>query len=453
MMLGPSLPAAFAGSLARAPWSYKLWMLAGSRERFFERLIKDYGDFVQYRGLVNFYLINHPVLVKQVLQGTHGDFDKNSPLYDRFRRSFGKGLVVAEGSSWKRRRSVVQQLMGPGQIKSYFDLMVDSAESVAMSWTPCSREGTVFDISPAMDRLTLEIVGRSLFQDGFDHARESIRRWTKSIDQFSSKAPLPVVRSAWFPSLLNRRLKKTLEEFHGFIQGMIDKSRSGDSSKGLLSLLCHSEPGEEHPQLTDEEIRDEVLGMIVGGHETSSVALTWAWYELSCNPAVEEQLHQELDTVLGDEQIRLDDLPKLTYTRMVIDETLRLHPPFWFENRNVVREVELGGVTLQPGDTVAFSRYALHRHPDFWTDPDSFDPKRFEPGQEENRRSTHAYVPFGGGPRVCVGVHFAVQELIVLLATLARRYRVRVDSTHRHKVSALLTMRPKHGLRVRVDQR
>lgn len=428
-------------------------MLAGSRERFFDRLIEDYGDFVQYRGLINFYLINHPSLVKQVLQGTHEDFDKNSPLYDRFRRAFGKGLVVAEGDSWKRRRSVVQQLMGPKQVKSYFDLMVDSAESLAKSWAPRSRDATVFDISPEMDRLTLEIVGRSLFQDGFDHARESIRRWTHAIDHFSSKAPLPIIRSDWFPSTLNLRLKRTLREFHGFIQEMIDKSRNVDSGDGLLAALCRPDPAGASPQLSDEAIRDEVLGMIIGGHETSSVALTWVWYELSRHPTVVERLHEELEAVLGDAPIRPDDLPRLTYTRMIIDETLRLHPPFWFENRNVVREVELGGVPLQPGDTVAFSRYALHRHPDFWTNPETFDPQRFDPGQEENRRSTHAYVPFGGGPRVCVGVHFAVQELVVLLATLARRYRVQVDPRHCHEVSALLTMRPKHGLRVTVVER
>lgn len=428
-------------------------MLAGSRERFFDRLIRDHGDFVQYRGLIDFYLINHPTLVRKVLQGTHSEFDKQSPLYDRFRRAFGRGLVVAEGSSWKRRRAVVQQLMGPKRAKSYLGLMIDSAEGVAQRWERRSLSGSVFDIAQEMDWLTLEIIGRSLFQDNFDSARESIRRWTKTIDHFSSKAPLPIVRSSWFPSTLNLRLRGTLRSFHGFIQQMIDQGRREEPKNGLLSLLCRADPTGEFPQLSDEEIRDEVLGMIIGGHETSSVALTWVWYELSRHPAVEERLHEELDAVLGDQPIDADDLSNLTYTRMVIDETLRLHPPFWFENRNVMREVDLGGVALTPGNTVVFSRYALHRHPDFWADPETFDPQRFEPGNEENPRSSHAYVPFGGGPRVCVGVHFAVQELVVLLATLARRFRVRVDTAHRHQVHAQLTLRPKHGLRVSVCQR
>ncbi|TWT73633.1 Pentalenene oxygenase [Posidoniimonas polymericola] len=446
-------PAPFAGTPARPPWSHKLWMLAGSRERFFERLIQDYGDFVEYRGPISFYLVNHPALVKQVLQGAHDTFDKNSPLYDRFRRAFGSGLVVAEGESWKRRRAAAQKVLGPRQVEGYCELMVRAAEQAAARWLPLCRRDASFDIAPEMDRLTLEIIGRSLFQDGFDGAQESVQRWTHAIDHFSSKAPLPVIRSAWFPSPLNLRLERTVREFHGFIQRMLDSNRRDGSEGGLLSLLCGGGPDGEAAPLSDAEIRDEVLGMIVGGHETSSVALTWAWYELDRNPAVEQRLLEELDTVLGDRPIESADVPRLTYTRMVIDETLRLHPPFWFENRNVTREVELGGATLRAGDTVAFSRYALHRHPGFWNDPEVFDPNRFSPGKEENRRSTYAYVPFGGGPRVCVGVHFAMQELVVVLATLARKLRIRVDPRHRHEVRALLTMRPKHGLRVRVAQR
>jgi len=429
-----------------------MWMLAGSRERFFETLIQQYGDFVQYRGPVNFYFINHPALIKQVVQSTNDTFDKNSPLYDRFRRAFGQSLVVAEGSQWKRRRTVVQQLMGPTQIRTYFDLMVDSANKVIQQWENAARESAVFDLAPDMDRLTLEIIGRALFQDSFDQSRDAIRDWTLAIDHFSSKPPLPIIRGKWFPSRVNYRLWSTLRDFHRFIQQMIDEQRSS-SNTGLLSLLCHSGEKDGLPRLTDEEIRDEVLGMIIGGHESTSVALTWIWSELDRNPAVESRLHAELDSVLGDRAISLDDIPKLVYTRMVIEETLRLHPPIWFENRNVTREVELGGVMLSPGTMVAFSRYALHRHPGFWKNPDMFDPQRFEPGREENLRSTHAYIPFGGGPRVCVGIHFAMLELIVLLATLARRFRVQVDGSHRHQVSALLTMRPKHGLRVRVSLR
>ena len=444
--------AVFEGTLRKSRWSYKLWMLMNSRELFFEELIRKYGDFVDYRGLINFHLVNHPALVKQVLQQTHDSFDKNSPLYDRFRQAFGKGLVVAEGKPWKKQRGVIQQLMGPRHVQTYFGLMIDSVEEIASVWQSRCGQAIDFDISSDMDQLTLSIIGRALFQDRFDESFDLIRHWTHVIDHYSSKAPLPIIRSPWFPSTLNYRLKITLREFRRFIHSMIDEFRQQKSKSGLLSLLCHQDKDSDSEQLSDEEICDEVLGMIVGGHETSSVALIWAWYELSQNPEVEERLHAELKEVLGDDPITHENASKLTYTRMVIDETLRLHPPFWFENRNVMKEVQLGGELLRPGEMVAFSRYALHRHPDFWNDPDKFDPERFRPDSEENKRSTYAYVPFGGGPRTCVGIHFAVQELIVLLASLARRFKIEVAQDYQHEISALLTMRPKHGLRVRVSR-
>jgi len=431
-----------------------MWMLAGSRERFFEKLVQEYGDFIHYRGVLDFYLVNHPSLVKQVLQQTNDAFDKQSPLYERFRRAFGNGLVVAEGDQWKQRRAIAQQLMGPKSVQAFFELMVASANNTADSWKPHAEKSSVFDMAESMEALTLDIVGRTLFQDEFDAARDDIRGWTKTIDHFSSKPPLPVIRSSWFPSRLNARLRSTLNDFHQFIQSMIDTRRSTPpGSSDLLALLCDWKAPAGEVRLSDEEIRDEVLGMIIGGHETSAVAMTWLWYELSQNPGVERQLHNEIDRILGQRTVTLNDLPNLRYTRMVIDETLRLHPPFWFENRNVAREVQLGGETLAPGAMVLFSRYSLHRHAEFWSFPHTFNPLRFEPGNEENTRSTHAYVPFGGGPRTCVGIHFAVQELIVLLATLAQRYRVRVAGSHRHKVSALLTLRPKHGLPVTVEPR
>ena len=157
--------------------------------------------------------------------------------------------------------------------------------------------------------------------------------------------------------------------------------------------------------------------------------------------------------MLGPGPLALEHLPDLVYARMVIEETLRLHPPFWFENRNVAADVELGGALIPQGSVVVFSRYSLHRHAGFWKDPERFDPERFRPDQEENKRSVCAHVPFGGGPRICIGVHFAMMELLIVLATIARRYNVVLDASHRHEMAAHLTMTPKYGVRVRLEAR
>jgi cytochrome P450 len=446
-------PPPFQGSLARPRLFYRQWMLAGNSALFFDRLVRDFGDFVHYRGLFSFYLVNHPALVKQVLQETNKSFDKNSVIYNRFRNAFGNGLVVAEGDRWRRQRKFMQPLFGPIAVKQFFGLMVDSVCQMSQRWEPACRNGKVFDIADEMNHVTLQIAGRALFHDSFDQTAERIGQWTHVINLYSAKPPLPIVRSLWFPSRINRKLKCALAEFHAFLQEMIERRRTKNDQSDLIGILLHARHEESGEALTDQEIAEEALGMIIGGHETSSSALAWIWCELDRHPAVREKLNAELDEVVGSQPLCVEHLPRLTYTRMVIEETLRLHPPFWFENRNVAADVALGGVRIPQGSVVVFSRYSLHRHTAFWKEPERFDPERFRPGHEENKRSVHACVPFGGGPRICIGVNFAMMELVIVLAVVAQRYKVVLDASHRHEMAAHLTMTPKYGVKVRLVAR
>lgn len=443
----------FTGTLARPPLMYRQWLLAGNRAKFFDTLANDLGDFVHYRGLFSFYLVNHPSLVKQVLMETHKSFDKNSVIYDRFRNAFGNGLVVAEGDRWRRARRLMQPLFGPRAVEQYFELMRDSADQMATRWEPTCQAGQVLDVASEMNHVTLQIAGRALFHDSFDEIAPQISHWTHIINLYSAKPPLPIIRSFWFPSRINRKLKQALAEFNEFLQEMIQRRRESQQSTDLISRLLAARDEETGQPLSDSEIAEEALGMIIGGHETSSSALAWVWCELDQHPEVRDKLHQELAEVIGDGPLQLEHVEQLVYTRMVIEEAIRLHPPFWFENRNVAADVELGGVPIKKGSVVVFSRYSLHRHPGFWKDPERFNPERFRPGAEENKRSVYAYVPFGGGPRICIGIHFAIMELVVVLAVLARRYKVMLDKSHRHEMAANLTMTPKYGVRARLERR
>ncbi|KAA1260073.1 Pentalenene oxygenase [Rubripirellula obstinata] len=445
----------FDGQLVRAPWMYRQWMLAGNPAYFFDRLVNDFGDFVHCRGLFDFYLVNHPSLVKQVLQDTHTSFDKNSLIYDRFRVAFGGGLVVAEGQPWKRRRKSMQPSFGPTTIQHFFDLMVHATDRMTDQWDQDYQEAVAFDIAKEMNKLTLQIAGRALFSNGFDSASERISHWTQIINHYVAKPPLPIIRSSWFPSRTNFRFFRALDEFHTFLKQMISDRQDAAGHHDLLSMLMAAGNlgSDDDPPMTDLEIVEETLGMIIGGHETSSSALTWIWYELQQNPAIQQRLHDELDQVIGNREIQLSDLPKLKFVRMIIEEALRLHPPFWFENRNAMTDVTLGGATLPMGSMVVFSRYSLHRHEQFWENPDSFNPNRFDPENMENNRSTYATVPFGGGPRICIGIHFAMMELTVAVSSIAKRFEVIIDESNRHRMAAHLTMTPKHGLRVRLKRR
>jgi cytochrome P450 len=445
--------------LVRPPWMFEQWMIAGNPALFFDRLVNEFGDYIHYRGLFNFYLVNHPTLVKQVLQETHKSFDKNSVIYDRFRVAIGGGLVAAEGNRWKRQRKLMQPLFGPTTVKRYFSLMQDATANMLASWSDRCQSGTVFDASKDMSHLTLEIAGRAFFHDGFTEASEKIYRWTQAINRYSAKPPLPIIRSSWFPSHVNIGLRRNQRQFHAFLQEIIDARRAAidatqtQEREDLITILLKARHEDTNEAMTDLEIKEEVVGMIIGGHETSSTTLTWLWYELARHPEIERQLHAEIEQVIGGRELELDDIPNLVYTRMVIEEAMRLHPPAWFENRNVTKDVELGGVTLPAGSLVAFSRYSLHRHKDFWKEPDRFDPERFRPDHEENRRSTYASVPFGGGPRICLGIHFAMLELVAVVAMIAQRFNVIVDATDRHKMVAHLTMTPKYGVKVRLERR
>lgn len=444
--------AQFQATLVTTPWFYKQWLLAGNRAQFFDTISRDFGDFVHYRGLFQFYWVNHPQLVKSVLQQTHTEFDKQSIIYQRFQRIFGTGLVVAEGEAWRRRRRILQPMFGPSAIRQYLDGMLQSVDRLHRRWDEHREHQTATDIMDDMNQLALEIAGRALFHDTFNANSDDIQRWTHDINYYCGKPPLPVIRSYWFPSRLNRRIKKTLSEFHAWIQTQIEVRRTQTESRDLLCLLLQSKNEDTGIGMKDAEIRDEVLGMIIGGHETTSAALTWIWCELTQHPEVESKLHRELAEVIGDESLRLEHLPKLVYTKMVIDETLRLHPPFWFENRNAQCDLELGGVTIPKGSLVVFSRYSLHRHPLFWKNANEFDPERFRPRSEENVRSVYASIPFGGGPRICIGIHFAMMELIVALAALAKDFRVRCIDPEKLGMSANLTMLPRSRVKARIDQ-
>ncbi|MEM7314704.1 MAG: cytochrome P450 [Planctomycetota bacterium] len=438
----------FTGSIVRPPWFYRQWMLAGNPAYFFKRLADEFGDFVHYRGLFSFYQVNHPALVKQVLMGTHKSFDKRNIIYRRFAHAFGDGLTVSEGDKWKRHRKIMQPMFGPLTVKKFFAGMRRATVEMTDRWLSKYANQRPFDVAAEMDDLTLRVAGEAFFSEGFQRDAERIGQWNDVINFYCAKPPLPIIRSPWFPSSVNRRLKRALGEFHQFIGEMIQARRSERSQDDLLSILLAARHEDSGAPLTEQEIKEEVLGMIIGGHETSSRALAWTWYELAKHPSVAAKLDEELDRVVGDGELSVEHIPQLRYTRMVIDESLRLHPPFWFENRNAMEDVELGGETIPKGSIVLFSRHALHRHPEFWGQPDTFDPERQNPDCPENSRTSCTQIPFGGGPRICIGINFAIMELVTIVAIVRQRFDLKIADQDRHEMCAKMTMFPKHGVTV-----
>lgn len=446
----------FSGRLREAPRFFGTGRLAANPALFFQDLFENFGDFVHYRGWLNLHAINHPELVKQVLNETHRNFDKQTPFYDRFRNALGNGLVNAEGDHWRRQRKLLQPAFSSGSIPRFFDIMADSTAAMARRWDRIASDGETMLLRDEFADLTLQIAGKSLFSSAFDSSSDAIRRWTRTINTYSSIPPLRLLNNMRVPTFFNLRLRRVLREYREFLASLVDERLTGAPKDDLLSVLLSTKDEETGEPMTLSEVADEVLGLIVGGHETTSTALTWTTFELSRHSDIRDEVIAEIDRVTGGSPLRLEQIPQLVLTERVVLESMRLHPPLWFENRSAREDTEIGGVVVPKGSVIAISRYSLHRHPEFWKAPEAFLPGRFDPEDRENHvdsKSLGTYLPFSRGPRICIGRHFAMMEMVVILAALLTRYRIHPVDAGSDSFSARLTIELRNKLPVRLEKR
>jgi cytochrome P450 len=421
--------------------------------KFINDLVEDYGDYVHYRGLIHFYLINDPALIKKVFSETHRNYNKQTIIYDRFRRAFGHGLVTAEGTHWKRQRKLLQPAFSPASIEKFFSYVLSSSQQMITRWAPYAEKQQIFNLADEMSLITLEMTGRTLFSDNFSDSSEAILRWSRVMNRFSSKPPIPFLSDYRLPLPVNLALQKALKEYRKFMQETVVERRHSEPKPDLLSIFLALRDEETGEPMSEEEIAEEILAIIVGGHETTSATLTWVFHELHHHPEVLISLIEEIERVSNGSPLQYDQISELSYAKMVIQETMRLYPPFWFENRNTVNDVELGGQKIPKNSLITLSRYALHRNPKYWPNPDCFDPQRFHPDRidgADHPQTRGTYLPFSSGPRICIGRHLAMMEITVVLCTILQHFHVMVDPDHDDSLSVNMTMELKSGLPVSI---
>jgi cytochrome P450 len=411
---------------------------------FLTRLAREYGDVVQFRaGPQRVFLLNHPDYVRDVLVTHHERFHKGRAL-QRAKRLLGRGLLTSEGEFHRRQRRLAQPAFHRQRVNSYARVMTEFAEKTSERW----RDRTTLDISEEMMRLTLSIVGKTLFDADVESDADEVGAALTEVMSLFSYLLLP------FSELLEklplppqRRFLRARARLDAVIYRIIEeRRRSGEDRGDLLStlLLAVDEEGDRRP-MTDEQLRDEVMTLFLAGHETTANALTWAWYLLAQNPEAESELHAELERVLADGRLpAAEDVPALRYTEMVVAETMRLYPPAWAIGRTAVEDHEVGGYHIPRGSLVLVSQYVMHRDPRYFPDPERFDPARFTPEAKE-ARPQFAYFPFGGGVRRCIGEGFAWTEAVLLLAALARRWALRLAPGHAVELQPRITLRPGKG--------
>lgn len=414
---------------------------------------RQHGDALRFRlGPKTLYLFSHPDLAEEVLVKQSDGFVK---VYDPQRPTglalvLGNGLVTSSGDVWKRHRRIIQPIFQRSRIAKMADRMAHVGEQRLAAWQ--DHAGATIDIAAEMMQLALEVISQTMFStsmtqhiDRISHALQVSIKY--AFDSFSNPLFLP----QWIPTARNREFGSVMQFMDGLMYGMLaERRRSGMHHDDLLDLLLQARDEETGEGLSDQELRDEALTIFAAGHETTANALAWTWYLLATHPEARASFHDELDRVLQGRTPSADDLPHLPYTRALFEESLRLYPPAPAVQRKTAAHTTVGGISLPEGAFVLVGTYNLHRHPDYWANPDQFIPERWLGNEPPTSR--YAYMPFGAGPRTCVGLHFASVEGVLLLALIGRLYDLEL-AQEKVEPHLMVTLRPKGGIRMTLRPR
>lgn len=434
LIAGPSQPQLQArGRKAPGPrgipllgsWAPMRWQ---GMLKFWTGVWRDYGDVAHVKmGPIDTHLIVHPEHVHNVLVRNRDNYARGI-LVRRVRVLFGAGLLTSEGELWMRQRRLMQPIFQPTTVPRFAQIMLDAAASVVADWQARPQPQRI-PLNAEMMDLTRGVITEAMFSVNMDQQLQEVGEALSYIPRLIRKRATALLNLPLFlPVPTNLRFHRSLQTIDAFIEATIAHRRAMEQGHeqapdDLLSLLLRARDTETDGRgMSDQQVHDELLTIFIAGHETSAQVLTWLWYILATHPEVEQQLHAELESVLHGHPATLADLPKLIYTKMVIDEALRLYPPAPMYAREAVADDEMGGFRIPAGSAIMLSPYITHRHPAFWDDPEQFRPERFAAGREP--RLVEGYFPFGGGPHVCIGKHFALLEITLALTTLAQRFRL-----------------------------
>ncbi len=410
--------------------------LKGDQLATYARVLRQHGGRrVRFRvgppkvGFV-FDAVFRPDDARQVLATEAAHYDKEVPGIGEARRLFGEGILLSNGDRWRRDRRIVAPLFTKKRISSYVGGMAAAAERLAADWS--EADGGRVDLTEAGTYYALDVLGRSVFGGDVESTAPVLRATVPVLNEYAARRILSPVRlPAWVPTPANRRAERARRALWGQVDGLIAQRRAaspnGEGAVGddLLTLLLTARDPEDGSALDDDAVRDQALILLLGGHETTGTTMALALHLLGRHADVQQRVRDEVAAVVGKRPVGVDDLARLTFTAQVLDETMRLYPPGHTLVRHAHEATTLDGQDVPPGHLVAVSVWGVHHNPDVWPDPDRFDPDRFA---TEARRYDH--LPFGGGPRGCIGQHMATAELLVAVATLVRSFRLKTEIDH-----------------------
>jgi cytochrome P450 len=419
---------------------------------FYAACAREYGDLVPIRlGPRRALLVYHPDAIEDVLVTRNRDFVKSPGVRLLLRRLIGNGLFLSEGGFWLRQRRLVQPAFHRQRVAAYGEVMTAHTARRLSRW----KEGDVFDMHAEMMTLTQVIVAKTLFDADVSDESYAIAQTSNVLAEDFGTRIRSVVQFIpdWVPTPRNLRTGRALRHLDEVVYRMVAARRQTGEDRGdLLSMLLQAQDADDGSQMSNEQVRDEVMTLFMAGHETTAVTLSWTWYLLARHPEVDARLADELSTVLGDRPPTVADLPRLPFAEMIINESMRLYPPAYALARQAVNPSEIAGHPIAPGLVVIMPAWVVHRDSRWFDDPEAFRPERWA-GDLVRRLPRFAYFPFGGGPRQCIGNAFATMEAVLILATITQRFRLAMEPGQHVAPAPYITLRPEPGPRMRLTRR
>jgi cytochrome P450 len=419
-------------------------MLGVARELF-----REHGDVVRVRCAPGnwgpyIYVLSRPEHAKHVLNDNYKNYWKGL-LARRVRVVAGRGLLLSEGAFWHRQRRLAQPAFHRTCLEGWVPAMTDSIAAVLDRWKPAASSGVPIDMAIEMRPLTIAIVWKAMV--GTVPDSDALVASGLLMAEFLRERVLRLVpMPTWFPSRRGRAFRQALRFAEALIYRTIaERRRALHHGDDLLGMLLDARDPDSGASMSDRQVRDELMTILTAAEDATSVMLAWCWWTIARHPAVEERLRDEVDRALGGREPTAADVPALRYVRMVVQETLRLYPPAWAIVRQSIAEDEIGGYRIHAHGSVALCTYTIHRHPEFWPHPETFDPERFAP-EAIAARPRHAFLPFGAGPRVCIGLEMAMLEAVLTIAMVCQRYRFRPVPDRPVEPWVQVLLRPRNGV-------
>ena len=429
------------------PRFYRAHRWSTSPHVFAHELLEKYGDFVCWRGFIDLYLVNHPDFIRPVLSKGYEHFSKRTYANRVLALGMGAGLVTNDGPHWASQRRLLQPLFSNRSVNRFDEAINGLTHELMCEWDPRVGKEAVW-VDRDMSRLALRIVGATLFGADFARYTDDVAEIMKETNVGAHELRALLLLCAWLPVPSNLRWKRANRRLDAIVYEIIGAHRrEGAGRDDIVGRLLAAGDG-----MDERQIRDEVATLMLAGHETSAIAIAWTLYLLATHPDIDARLAEELNEQLDGAPATASDLSRVPYLKQVVQESMRIYPPAWGYARRSGHEEEFGEFVLPAKSEVTIVTYALHRHREFWPDPERFDPDRFRPDRSKGRHS-YCYLPFGAGPRACIGASMAMLEIQLVLAQVLQRFTVHPVPGHPIETIARVTLKPRYGIPVTLRRR